>query len=114
MYNKQKIIKKVEAILFVAGEPVELNMLSETLLINAIDLRQIIEEYAKELENDERGIKIIRLDCRFQMTTNENYFNEVEKIYKKKSLPKLSESALETLAIVSFKQPISKNEISHR
>ncbi len=112
MLDKDKIIKKVEAILFVSGEPVETSVLSEALLIEEEDLKEIIEEYALKLIEEERGIKIVRLDNKFQMTTNEKYFNDIEKIYKNKALPKLSESVLETLAIISFKQPITKAEVN--
>ncbi len=112
MHNDNEIIKIIEAILFVSGEPVEIKTLSDTLLMNEDDLKEMVLEYSKELENNERGIKIVKLENRFQMTTNEKYFEYIEKIYKKKSLPKLSESALETLAIVSFKQPISKSEVA--
>ncbi len=110
--RKDQIIKIVEAILFVSGEPVDITTLSEVLLVEEYKLRDIIEEYSQSLIDDNRGFKIIRLENRYQMTTNEKYFNYIEKIYKKKALPKLTESALETLAIVSFKQPISKNDIS--
>lgn len=112
MYNRDEIIKKVEAILFVAGEPVSIDLLAQTLLVNELDLKDIVESYSCDLDKQERGIKIIRLEDRFQMTTNEKYFEYIEKIYKKKALPKLTESALETLSIVFFKQPITKTEIS--
>ncbi len=112
MYRDNELIKIVEAILFVSGEPVEIKTLSDTLLINEDDLKELIDNYSNHLLEINSGIKIVRLENRYQMTTNEKYFEYVEKIYKKKALPKLAESALETLAIISFKQPISKSEVS--
>lgn len=112
MLNEDEIIKIVESILFVSGEPVEISDLAEILLINHDELQSIIEKYAKTLINNDRGIKIVRLENRFQMTTNEKYFQYIEKIFKKKGVPKLSESVLETLSIICFKQPITKSEIS--
>ncbi len=110
--NSLEILKIVEAILFVAGEPVEINVISEALLIEEGDIRDAIDKYGKMLDADERGVKITRLDNRLQLVTNEKYFGYIEKIFKKKALPKLSESMLETLAIISFKQPITKGDIS--
>ncbi len=110
--RNDEIIKIVEAILFVSGEPIDILTLSEVLLVDEQLLKDVMEKYIEKIDADNRGIKIIRLQNRYQMTTNEKYFNYVEKIYKKKALPKLTESALETLAIVAFKQPISKNDIS--
>lgn len=112
MFSEDEIIRRVEAILFVAGEPVEMSILADTLLINIDDLKDIMEKYAKTLLDDNRGIKIVRLENRLQMTTNEMYFDCIESIFNKKAMPKLSESALETLAIISFKQPITKSEIA--
>lgn len=112
MLNNSEVMKIVEAILFVAGEPLEISILSDTLLIDIDTLTDIIDNYAKKLLADDRGIKIVRLENRIQLTTNEKYFEYIEKIFKKKALPKLSESVLETLAIISFKQPITKSDIS--
>lgn len=112
MFNEDEIVKRVEAILFVAGEPIEMAVLADTLLVNIDDFKIIMEKYAKSLLDNDRGIKIVRLENRLQMITNEKYFDVIEKIFKKKAIPKLSESALETLAIISFRQPISKSEIS--
>ncbi len=110
--NSLEIMKIVEAILFVAGEPVEMALICEALLIEESELREAVEQYAKSLEAEDRGVKIARLNNRLQLITNEKYFKYIEKIFKKKALPKLSESMLETLAIISFKQPITKGDIS--
>ncbi len=112
MHNIDEIVKRIEAILFVAGESVELKTISEALEVDETVLKVIIDEYAQKLVDDERGFKIVRLEDKYQMTTNEKYFEYVEKIYKKRTNPTLSESVLETLAIVFFKQPITKSDIA--
>lgn len=112
LQKKDEIAKKVEAILFVSGEPVNIKSMAEVLLIEEQDLALIIDEYAKELENDERGIKIIRLEDCYQMTSNQKYFEVIEKLFKKKTIPKLSEAVLETLAIICYNQPVTKSEIT--
>lgn len=110
--DNSEIMKIIEAILFVSGEPIEISIIAEVLLVNEIDLKNIVDEYAKKMLEDYRGIKIVRLDNRLQLATNEKYFSYIEKLFSKKALPKLTESVLETLAIVSFKQPISKSDIA--
>lgn len=110
--SNEELIKALEAIFFVCAEPVSLKALSEALIINEDDLKIVIDDYAKSLLDNDRGIKIVRLEDSYQMTSNEKYFEYVEKLFQKKSFPKLSEALLETLAIICYKQPITKSEIA--
>lgn len=112
LYKKDEIAKKVEGILFVSGEPVNIRSMADVLLIEEDELILIIDEYAKMLDADKRGIKIVRLEDCYQMTSNPLYFDVVEKLFKKKTIPKLSEAVLETLAIICYNQPVTKSEIT--
>lgn len=103
----------IEAILFSYGEPItigELNMaINEELSPKEIELmmNKLIEEY----ESNHRGIKIVKLGDRYQMCSNELYSEYIQKLIAPTKKPSLSQATIETLIIIAYKQPITKNEL---
>ena len=98
----------LEAILFAAGESVPLARLSLVLDTDETELGQIAAELADRYEREGRGIRILRLDDRLQMCSDPDYAPFVIKTMEQRRPPMLSQSALETLAIVAYFQPVTR------
>ncbi len=101
----------LEAILFAAGESVPLARLSLVLDTDEEELGQIAGELSARYEREGRGIRILRLDDRLQMCSDPDYAPFVIKALEQRRPPMLSQSALETLAIVAYYQPVTRATI---
>ena len=98
----------LEAILFAAGESVPLARLSLVLGADEAELSRIAAELAERYEREERGIRILRLEDRLQMCSSPDYASLIIKTLEQRKPPMLSQSALETLAIVAYFQPVTR------
>ena len=101
----------IEAMLFVSGEPVTLSSLKGVLDLPESDIQQVAEELMVEYRERDRGILIIEIAQGYQMVTNPLYAKLLRKFTHTAASNKLSMPALETLAIVAYKQPLIKAEI---
>lgn len=105
-YNKIK--STMEAILFASGEPVQIERMSLVLGLAEEDVIYCGEELAKEYEQGGRGLRILRLDNKFQMCSAPEFAPTVIKIMERRKPPMLSQPALEALAIVAYFQPVTR------
>jgi segregation and condensation protein B len=104
--------KIVEAVLFASDVPVESQKLCEIAGgLTDSELLDIIDNLNHNYANGEHTFRIVEVAGGFQFETLSGYGLFVEKLFRIKSRPKLSRAALETLAIVAYKQLISKAEI---
>lgn len=102
------IQRAVEAILFAAGEAVEVNRLCAALELDAADIEAAAEALASELAFQRRGIRIIKLENAYQMVSSGEMSDLVAKTLETRKPPKLSASQLETLTIIAYYQPATK------
>lgn len=109
--DEKELFHTIEALLFVAGEPVSINKLADVLEIPEEQLMEVMPKMMDEYNFDRRGIKMIRLDNSFQLTTRPEYFEQVVKLVTHKHKQSLSASTLEVLSIISYNQPITKAAI---
>lgn len=79
--------------------------------LETTEIRKILEELGNEYEKSNRGIRIIEIAGGFRMSTSPQLAPFLKKLYKARRVEKLSKPALETLAIVAYKQPVTKLEI---
>ena len=107
MNNLKEIIK---ATLFVSGEGVEKKAIAEKLEISLKELNKAIEEIKKELGEDS-GIILIEYKEKIQLCTNQKYVETVSNILNPIREKALTKATLETVAIIAYKQPITKLEI---
>jgi len=98
----------VEAILFAAGERVEISRLAATLEVDEPDIEKAVETLADELAYERRGVRIIRLDRGYQMVSSGEMADYITKALETRKPPKLSSSQLEALTIVAYYQPATK------
>ncbi|WP_317366478.1 SMC-Scp complex subunit ScpB [uncultured Tyzzerella sp.] len=111
--DKKNIESIIEAILFANGEPVPLKNIAYAIEKKEDEAKDIIEHIINKYEKEDRGIKIIKIDNSYQMCTNPNYFSYIKSLYAVPQKRTISQTLLETLAIVAYKQPITKSQIEY-
>lgn len=107
----EKIKGIIEAILFSAGRDVKINELVSSLEVNPNDIVSILENMRREYDEQNRGIKIIKVEDGYQMCTREEYYEYIYPIFDKRNKPNLSNAALESLAIIAYNPKITRAEI---
>jgi len=104
--------KILEVLLFSSDRPLNVGYLSEVLEEkDSKEIRSLVEELKKEYEERNRPISIVELAGGFQLTTDPYYAPWVRKLYTHDRPWRLSVPALETLAIVAYRQPVTRSEI---
>lgn len=109
--EQEKIKGIIEAILFAAGREVSIKEIGLVLEKSKDEIEETIQEMNLEYQNENRGIEIIEFEENFQLTTKKEYYDYIYKIIDKRNKPKLSNAALETLAIIAYNPRISRAEI---
>lgn len=107
--NEQKAV--LEAILFTMGEAVETERLASVLEINKKDAHELLMEMKNEYDGTDRGVTLMELEDSFQMCTKQQMYDYLIKIAKTPRKYVLTDTLLETLSIVAYKQPITRAEI---
>ncbi len=100
--------RAIEAILFAAGERVEIARLAATMEVDEADIIAAADQLAGELAFDRRGIRVLRLEDGYQMVSSGEMAELVTKCLETRKPPKLSSSQLETLTIIAYYQPATK------
>lgn len=111
MMEKRDIQAAIEAILFASGSPVPVSALAEALGITELELRPALEELIDSLKFERRGIQIVRVEDSVQMATNAMYGDYVQMALSPRQSKPLSQSALETLSVIAYRQPVTRREI---
>ncbi|MGG3470841.1 SMC-Scp complex subunit ScpB [Neobacillus pocheonensis] len=103
----------LESLLFAAGdEGLSLKQLAEVLEVDATKANEIIEELKREYEeNEKRGLIIVQLAGTYQLATKKENAPFLKMLVDSPNTSTLSQAALETLAIIAYKQPITRAEI---
>ena len=102
------LMRTIEAILFAAGERVEVGRLAQVLEVDPKDIIQATDTLADQLAYDRRGIRILRLENGYQMVSSGEMADYITKALETRKPPKLSSSQLETLTIIAYYQPATK------
>lgn len=100
----------LEALLFAAGDPVTTDQLMKILAKDRVYITGLVAALQRDLEARQSGLVIRRVAGGYQLVTRPEYFSYVEKL-RQVTDRKLSTPAMETLSIIAFKQPITKQEI---
>jgi segregation and condensation protein B len=106
-----EIISIVEALIFVAGEPLTVKTLAEVLTEDKETIEAAVEELAQEYEQRESGLQIRAIAGGWQIGTRAEFHEEIRRFLKTRPSAKLSLAALETLAVIAYKQPVTVPEI---
>ena len=100
--------RAIEAILFAAGERVEIAQLVGVLEADKIDIIEATNALADELAFNRRGIRILRLEDGYQMVSSAEMADYITAALETRKPPRLSSSQLETLTIIAYYQPATK------
>lgn len=106
--EETQLQRAIEAILFAAGERVELSRLAMALETDEADVAAAADKLADTLAFDRRGIRILKLEKGYQMVSSGEMADFVTKALETRKPPKLSASQLETLTIIAYYQPATK------
>lgn len=102
----------IEALLFVFGEPIALKRLSDVMqVVNVNEIRQMIEQLNSEYKAASRAFQIQEVAGGYQLVTDEQLSPWVRRALQNPKADAVSKGALETLAIVAYRQPITKADI---
>lgn len=100
-----------EALIFASSEPISIKTMAMIIGVNEHTLKQMVNDLMEEYHQKKSGIQIIEVANGYQFATNPEYAEYIEKLQKMPRNVGLSQAAIETLAIVAYKQPITKAEI---
>lgn len=106
--EQSELQRILEAILFAAGEPVEISRLAASVEVDEADIVSAVDALANELAFNRRGIRILRLERGYQMVSSGEMADYVTKTLETRKPPRLSSSQLETLTIIAYYQPATK------
>jgi len=102
----------IEALLFASEKPLTLEQIKNTLDgLDTGEIRRLLREMQSEYESGRRGLRIMEIADGFRMATASEFAPFLKKMYKQRRVERLSRPALETVAIVAYKQPVTKLEI---
>ena len=101
----------IEAILFTMGDSVEISALAKSMEASAKEVKESIEYLKTKYENEDSGIGIIELENAVQLCTKKEMYEYLVKIAKTPRKAVLTDSLMETLSIVAYKQPITRLEV---
>lgn len=107
MENKE-IEASIEAILFAAGEPVETGRIALVLGISEEDVSESAKRLADEYSFHQRGIRLVRMGSSLQLCSAPEYSQQIIQALERRKPPKLSQPALEVLAICAYFQPVTR------
>lgn len=107
--NEKKAV--LEAILFTMGEAVEIERLASVIEEDKAKTKELLVEMQTEYESNHRGMTLIEIEDSFQMCTKASMYEYLIKIAKTPRKYNITDSMLETLSIVAYKQPITRAEI---
>lgn len=111
MISKKQIKSALESMMFIWGEPLDTKTISELFDISKADAYDYFKELQSEYEQEGRGIVIREVNKAFQFVTREENAEYIERLCTPVKVKRLSQSALEVLAIIAYKQPVTKGEI---
>ncbi len=109
--NRQKVWGAIEAILFSAGDSIELSRIAKAVELEKEETKKVIQEMMNSYEREDRGIKIIELEQSYQMCTKQEYYDYLVKIAMEPKKAVLTDVMMETLSIIAYKQPVTRLEI---
>ena len=101
----------IEGILFTMGDSVEPSKIAKALEVETKEVVECLDLMMQKYEEENRGIRLMKLDDSYQMCTSPNIYEYLIKIAKQPKKYVLTDVLLETLSIIAYKQPVTKSEI---
>lgn len=109
--NNRDLLSAIESILFIWGEPIHIDEIAKVLEINKKQTKELISQLKEEFEHYHRGLEVNDYDGYIQLSTRKSNDKYISKLIKKTKKKSLSNSSMEVLALIAYKQPITRVEI---
>lgn len=103
----------IEAVLFAAGDAVEIEKLADIVDVDKRSLTEILKKMMDQYNYERRGVHIIRLENAYQMCTRGEFQEQIAMLAQPRRKQNLSSAAMEVLAVVAYKQPVTRTTIEH-
>lgn len=110
-FDKGELKGRMEALIFASGDPISIKDLNSFLELVPDAVEQLIDEMIIDYENSNRGIRLVRIDDTISLVTKVEYSDTVKRLAKVNERQSLSQGALECLAIIAYRQPVTRVEI---
>lgn len=107
--NKEQLLSAMEAVLFASGDNVSIDRLSQVFEISPEKVEATASALEKKLEENKSGIKLIRLENKYQLATRNEFAEYIKKAFDIKRKTPLSPAALEVLAVIAYNQPVTRS-----
>lgn len=111
--EKVNIQYAIEGILFAAGEPVKSAKLAAVLEVTVEEVEEAAKLLSHEYETSLRGVKLIEIDGGYQICSRPEYYVYIQEILGEQRRQALSNAAMEALAIIAYKQPITRGQVEY-
>ena len=109
--QKSEIKKIIEALLFAARDPLTQAQVNKVFDPDSPNLIKIVDQLNKQYSKNENAFIINKVAGGFQIVSKKKYEHFISKLFKKSTRLKLSLAAMDTLAIIAYKQPINRYEV---
>jgi segregation and condensation protein B len=106
-----EIVSIVEALIFVADEPLTIRVIADVLEEDRETVQAAIDQLKDEYDERESGLQLREIAGGWQISTRTEFHEEIRKFLKTRPNAKLSLASLETLAVIAYKQPVTVPEI---
>ena len=110
--EKSRLKAILEAILFISGEPIMGKRLYDIFDgVGKTEIQEALQDLIEFYETGERGLQIVEIANGYQMVTRPEHAPFIKRLENVKASAKLSKSALEALAVIAYKQPVTRGEV---
>lgn len=111
MNNTDNLVSTLEAMLFAAGDPVEVTKLAEVIDIDVETVENMLGHLSAQYDERGAGLMLVRIDNKYQICTREAYAEDVRKLMEIKKNTPLSNAAFEVLAIIAYNKTVTRSFI---
>ena len=109
--DKAALKAALEAILFSMGDSIDAESIAQALEVEEEQIRTVLNEMEQEYEDPSHGIRIIRLEGRYQLATKKEQYPALISLVRQPRKINLSDVVMETLSIIAYKQPVTRSQI---
>lgn len=113
LLKKVNLPAALEAVLFLSGEPIELQRLCEILMEDSQDVLQAINSLSEKLDGANSGLTLLKLGNKYQLSTKKDFALYCKRALEIKRNVPLSQAAFEVLAVIAYNQPVTKTFIEN-
>ena len=111
MTERERLYDRIECMLFVAGDPVPVTEIARVLELPEKEARALLTEMERSYREAGRGLRPLITEETAQLISNPDYVRDIEELLQPERTRSVSQSMLETLAIVAYRQPVTRADI---